>query len=132
MNYWSELKSKLTNGNPDYFAKAKKLGDLLVSKAKEGSEFLASKSKEEIEILKLKYSLHQNHSKLTDALADVASLSLNMYKNKKDFYSDEDFKKKVELAADIEMLCKQLEDELKKKNAKPHFERETEEPVTPY
>ncbi|MDH5718378.1 MAG: hypothetical protein OEZ22_12190 [Spirochaetia bacterium] len=101
MGYWAEVKDVLRKGF-----------DIAIEELKTGTETIMHKGKDGISYAQYKKDLFVEHRKLQNLLADLGDLTHDLYKEKKDIYSDETVKDLMNQIIEIEKKCKKIEDEI--------------------
>ena len=103
MGYWDEVKEVFLKGV-----------DKAVDGMKEGANIAVEKGKDGVAYTQLKKNLFLEHKKLHALIADLGSRTNDIYKEKKDLYSDPAISEIMGKIVQIEDECRRLEGEIKK------------------
>lgn len=102
MGYWVEFKEIVSKGV-----------DVALENIKDGAEIAKVKGKEGFQYLQLKKDLMLKQRKLHDNLTELGEITRELYKGKKEIYSDDRIKDIMDKINIIEDECKKLEIEIK-------------------
>jgi len=101
MGYWHEVRDVVLKGI-----------DLAVDGVREGAETAAMKGKDSLTYAQLKKDLFLEQRKLHDHLADLGDAVHDLYREKKDIYTDEKVKGIMESIIIVEDRCRDFEKRL--------------------
>jgi len=103
MGYWEEVRDVLKKGY-----------DLAMEEVKIGTETIIDSGKKGISYAQYKKDLFFEHKKLQELLADLGDITHDLYKEKKDIYSDEKVKEIITEISKVEAQCQKIEKEIGK------------------
>jgi hypothetical protein len=103
MGYWEEVREVVLKGV-----------DLAVEGVKDGAAKAVEKGKDGVNYTQLKTNLFVEQRKLQTILADLGDRTRDIYREKKDLYSDPIITEVMEKLLKVEDECKRLEAEIKK------------------
>lgn len=103
MGYWEEVRDVVLKGV-----------DLAVENVKDGAAKAVEKGKEGVAYTQLKANLFVEQRKLQTILADLGDHTRDIYREKKDIYSDPVISEIMDKLTKTEDECKRIEAEIKK------------------
>lgn len=108
MGYWEEVKDVVLKGV-----------DLAVEGVKESAAKAVEKGKDGVTYTQLKANLFLEQRKLQTILADLGDRTRDIFREKKDLYSDSVITEIMEKLTVVEDECKRIESEIKKLGFEP-------------
>ncbi len=102
MSYWQEVRDVVLKGI-----------DLAAEGIKEGGENIVGKTKDSVQYMNLKKDLFIKRRELHSILADLGDVTFELFKGKKDIYSDEKIQEIMAKTVEKENDCKKIEEEMK-------------------
>jgi hypothetical protein len=103
MGYWTEVREVALKGL-----------DLAIEGVKDSAAKAMEKGKDGIAYTQLKTNLFVEHRKLQTILADLGDHTRDLYREKKDIYSDPVVTEIMEKLTKVEDECKRIESEIQK------------------
>ena len=103
MGYWEEVRDVVLKGV-----------DIAVEGVKDGAARAVEKGKDGVTYTQLKTNLFVEHRKLQTILADLGDHTRDLYREKKDIFSDPVITEIMEKLTKVEDECKRLESEIQK------------------
>lgn len=101
MGYWEEVRDVVLKGV-----------DIAVEGVKDGAARAVEKGKDGVTYTQLKTNLFVEHRKLQTILADLGDHTRDLYREKKDIFSDPVITEIMEKLTKVEDECKRLESEI--------------------
>jgi len=103
MGYWEEVREAVLKGV-----------DIAVEGVKDGAAKAVIKGKDGVAYTQLKANLFVEQRKLQTILADLGDRTRDIYREKKDLYTDPVIAEVMEKLTKTEEVCRHLESEIKK------------------